>query len=401
MTIGATRFSAAMSADRIETREVDLAAMATSTRGFMSVSSFLPFSNRAALTASAAALAVGLVSGNALAGAAPAGERESTAKPTMNFVGSFQASPEQSTGPRSSLLAKLRQAAAAEPDAETVITPASLGTTSRALTHDIEVPAELDDTVMVPESLVADVNDPFEPINRAIFGFNEIVDLVVLRPVSHVYRRVVPQPLRTGVANALHNFATPVIFANDLLQGRPDRATTTAVRFLVNSTAGFGGLVDAAAAGGLPRHSEDFGQTLAVWGARPGAYIVLPVLGPSNVRDTVGLGVDTVMHPATWLMWDLDFIERSSPILAYTVSTHEAYLDEAQALRSTSPDFYATVRDIYAQRRAADIANSDFGIGGFDEQGFRSSAPTDATGAPAGDGISDDMFDSLPPIPTE
>jgi ABC-type transporter lipoprotein component MlaA len=373
----------------------------------MSVSSshLRPF-GKAALTASAVVLAAGLVSGTALAGATLAGERDSApARPTMNFVGSFEASPSlssgQSTGPRSSLLSMLRQVAAAEPDAETVVAPASLGTTSRALTHDIEVPAELDDTVMVPESLVADVNDPFEPINRVIFGFNEIVDLVVLRPVSHVYRRVVPQPLRTGVANALHNFATPVILANDLLQGRPERARTTAVRFLVNSTAGFGGLVDAAAAGGLPRHSEDFGQTLAVWGARPGAYIVLPVLGPSNVRDTVGLGVDTVMHPATWLMWDLDFIERSSPILAYTVSTHEAYLDEAQALRSTSPDFYATVRDIYAQRRAADIANSDFGAGGFDEQGFRSSAPTDATGAPAEDGISDDMFDSLPPIPTE
>jgi phospholipid-binding lipoprotein MlaA len=363
----------------------------------MSVSSYplRPF-GKAALTASAAVLAAGLLSGAALASQGDS----APGKPAMNFVGSFEVSPDQSTGPRSSLLSKLRQAHDAEPVAGTVIEPAALGTTSRALTHDIEVPAELDDTV-VPESLVDDVNDPFEPINRVIFGFNEIVDLIVLRPVSHVYRRVVPQPLRTGVSNALHNFATPIIFANDVLQGRPERAKTTAIRFLVNSTAGFGGLVDAAAAAGLPRHSEDFGQTLAVWGARPGAYIVLPVLGPSNVRDTVGLGVDTVMHPATWLMWDLDFIERSSPVLAYTVSTHEAYLDEAQALRSTSPDFYATVRDIYAQRRAADIANDDFGIGGFDDEGFRGSAPTEDTGADAPAGISDDMFDSLPPIPTE
>jgi phospholipid-binding lipoprotein MlaA len=366
----------------------------------MSVSSshLRPF-GKTALTASAAMLAAGLLSGTALAGAALAGARDSTPdKPTMNFVGSFEASPDQSTGPRSSLLSMLRQARDAETVAGTVIEPAALGTTSRALAHDVEVPAALDDT-LVPESLVDDVNDPFEPVNRVIFGFNEIVDFLVLRPVSHVYRRVVPQPLRTGVSNALHNFATPIIFANDVLQGRPERAKTTAIRFLVNSTAGFGGLVDAAAAGGLPRHSEDFGQTLAVWGARPGPYIVLPVLGPSNVRDTVGLGVDTIMHPATWLMWDLDFIERTSPVLAYTVSTHESYLDEAQALRSTSPDFYATVRDIYAQRRAADIANDDFGAGGFDDQGFRgTTAPADA-GDPAG--ISDDMFDSLPPIPTE
>jgi ABC-type transporter lipoprotein component MlaA len=349
-----------------------------------------PF-GKAALTASSAALAAALLSG-----AVWAGQGEGTpGKPTMNFVGSFKASPDQATRLRSSLLSKLRQARSDD----TVIEPAAHGTTSRALTHDTEVPAELDDAVVVPESLVADLNDPFEPINRVIFGFNEIVDFLVLRPVSHVYRHVVPQPLRTGVSNALHNFATPVIFANDVLQGRPERAKTTAVRFLVNSTAGFGGLVDAAAAAGLPRHSEDFGQTLAVWGARPGAYIVLPVLGPSTVRDTVGLGVDTVMHPATWLMWDLDFIERSAPILAYTVSTHEAYLDEAQALRSTSPDFYATVRDIYAQRRAADIANYDFGAGGFDEEGFRDSG-MDADGS-ADAGLSDDMFDSLPPIPTE
>lgn len=369
----------------------------------MSVSSSRRFFETAALTVSATLLAAGLLSGTALAG-----ERDlAPATPTMNFVGSFEAAPDQvtgqSTGPRSSLLSKLRQAYAAEALDEAVITPAALGTTSRALTHDTEVPAEPDGTVVVPEDLVAGVNDPFEPVNRVIFGFNELVDFLVLRPVSHVYRRVVPQPLRTGVANALHNFASPIIFANDVLQGRPERAKTTAVRFLVNSTAGFGGMVDAAAAGGLPRHSEDFGQTLAVWGARPGAYIVLPVLGPSNVRDTVGMGVDTVMHPATWLMWDLEFIERSAPILAYTVSTHEAYLDEAQALRSTSPDFYATVRDIYAQRRAADIANDDFGFGGFDEEGFRGSTdPADPdAGASAENGISDDMFDSLPPIPTE
>jgi phospholipid-binding lipoprotein MlaA len=309
----------------------------------------------------------------------------------MNFVGEFAAASDDVKRPRSSLIGRIRQARADATSA--VIEPAAVTTTTRALSHEPAVPAPLEDEV--PGSLVADVNDPFEPVNRVIFGFNEVVDLIILRPVSHVYRTIVPQPLRTGVANALHNFATPIIFANDVLQGRPDRAKTTAIRFLVNSTAGFGGFVDAAAAAGLPSHSEDFGQTLAVWGARPGAYIMLPVFGPSTVRDTVGLAVDTGLHPATWLMWDLDMIERSSPVLAYTVSGHEAYLDEAQALRSTSPDFYATVRDIYAQRRAADIANSDFGAGGFDEQGFTSA------GTPGEEGAADSSFESLEPIPTE
>ena len=344
---------------------------------------------RSALTVATGSLALSLLSATALA------DRDATAtdKPTMNFVGAFAAASDGSSRPASSLLSRIRQARAGDAT-EIVIEPASVGSSSRALAPDPEVPAELDDSYEVPGSMVDDVNDPFEPINRVIFGFNEVVDLIILRPVSHVYRTVVPHPLRTGVANALHNFATPIIFANDVLQGRPERAKTTAIRFLVNSTAGFGGMVDAAAAAGLPSHSEDFGQTLAVWGARPGAYIVLPVFGPSNVRDTVGIAVDTALHPATWLMWDLDFAERSSPILAYTVSTHESYLDEAQALRETSPDFYATVRDIYAQRRAADIANGDFGIGGFDEEGF--------SGNSTGDGVmSDDAFDSLPPIPTE
>lgn len=342
---------------------------------------------RLALTALTSAVALAVVAGESLAervAAAPA-------EPTMNFVGEFAAASEDTKRPRSSLIARIRQAR--DDAAGTIIEPAAVTTTSRALAHEPIVPAALEDEV--PGSLVADVNDPFEPVNRVIFGFNEVVDLIILRPVSHVYRTVVPQPLRTGVANALHNFATPIIFANDILQGRPERAKTTAIRFLVNSTAGFGGLVDAAAAAGLPSHSEDFGQTLAVWGARPGAYIMLPVLGPSTVRDTVGLAVDTTLHPATWLMWDLDVIERSSPILAYTVSAHEAYLDEAQALRSTSPDFYATVRDIYAQRRAADISNGDFAVGGFDEEGFGSDGPA------GDDGLADDSFDSLPPIPTE
>ena len=337
-----------------------------------------------ATTALATALTLSMLSGAALAD----GKAVATGEPTTNFVGSFATASEEAKRPRSSLLARIRQARA-DATAGTIIEPAAVGTTSRALAHDPEVPVELDDSYDVPGSLVADVNDPFEPVNRVIFGFNEVVDLLILRPVSHAYRAVVPQPLRTGVSNALHNFATPIIFANDILQGKPERAKTTAIRFLVNSTAGFGGLVDAAAAAGLPSHSEDFGQTLAVWGARPGAYIVLPVLGPSTVRDTVGMVADTALHPATWLMWDLAFIERSSPVLAYTVSTHEAYLDEAQALRSTSPDSYATVRDIYAQRRAADISNGDFAVGGFDDEGF------------GDDGLGDDAFESLPPIPTE
>jgi phospholipid-binding lipoprotein MlaA len=318
-----------------------------------------------AMTFVAGALAMSALSGAAMADP-PA---EASDRAVVNFIGSHHAS-EDVKRPHSSLLAKFWQVSASETATEAATSTIRLAATpkssSRGLSHDLGDPD-------VQVSLVADVYDPLEPVNRVIFGFNEILDFAIMRPVSHAYRFVVPQPLRVGVANALHNFASPVIFANDVLQGRPDQAKTTFVRFLVNSTAGFGGLVDAAEAGGLPRHSEDFGRTLAVWGAGPGPYLVLPVFGPSTTRDTIGIAVDTVLHPATWLMWDLSFVERSSPVMAYTVSGHEAVLDEAEALRSTSPDFYATVRDIYVQRRAAAMAS----------------------------GLDDFDLDALPSIPTE
>jgi phospholipid-binding lipoprotein MlaA len=283
----------------------------------------------------------------------PARHDSGTTSTTYNFTVSSE-SGDSIRRPKKSLAKLIRQARAGR----AVIEPAALPIRSRALT-----PADSEiQSLEVPETLVPEVRDPLEPVNRLVFAINEVVDRVVLTPVSTVYRTIVPAPLRVGVENALYNFASPVILANDLLQGRPDRARTTFVRFVVNSTAGVGGLGDPAAAAGLPRHTEDFGQTLAVWGTDSGPYLVLPILGPSNLRDGVGLVADTFMHPATWLMWNLSFVERTSPVMAYTVSSHEALMDEAAALRRTSPDFYATVRDIYAQKRASDIANGDAGI---------------------------------------
>ncbi len=200
-------------------------------------------------------------------------------------------------------------------------------------------------------------NDPLEPVNRVLFGLNEAIDMVVLRPVSFLYRTIVPSPLRFGVANMVANASAPVTFANDLLQGDVDAAKVTLVRFMVNSTAGFGGMVDAAAAAGLNGRTEDFGQTLGVWGAGPGPYLVLPVLGPTTVRDGAGRIVDIAFSPLTWILWDYSTVERLSPTMATVVTTHESIMDELQALRQTSPDMYASVRDIYLQKRAGDVAN--------------------------------------------
>ncbi len=208
----------------------------------------------------------------------------------------------------------------------------------------------------------AAANDPLEPLNRLVFSFNEVLDFIVFTPVSKTYRTVVPTPVRHGVSNVISNAKAPVTFANDLLQGEPERAKTTFIRFLINSTAGFGGFVDAAEAGGLPKHTEDFGQTLAVWGIGSGPYVVLPVLGPSSPRHIVGRVADTAATPTTWLMSDLSMFERSTPTIAELVTGHEGLLDDITKLRETSPDFYASVRDIYRQSRKSSIANGDISV---------------------------------------
>lgn len=266
---------------------------------------------------------------------------------------------DESNRPKSSLWSRVKERLTAQEAGErtTRIEPVAAKIKAKsavlAATGDLE-PIEGED---VPEPLTPQVADPLEPVNRVTFTINEGLDFAVFRPVSFVYRHAVHGSVRFGISNALHNFSTPVIFANDLLQGRPDRAGKTLMRFFINSTAGFGGLADAAAAGGLDRHSEDFGQTLAVWGFGQGIYIVIPVLGPSTTRDGAGRLVDLALDPATWLMWDLAVIERLSPTMAYAVSGHEELMDEIDSIRKTSPDFYASMRDIYVQKRASDIAN--------------------------------------------
>lgn len=205
----------------------------------------------------------------------------------------------------------------------------------------------------------ASENDPLEPLNRLIFGFNEVLDTVIFTPVSYTYRAIVPAPVRTGVSNAVANAKAPVTFANDLLQGKPKRARTTLVRFLVNSTVGLGGFVDAAAAGGEEKHTEDFAQTLAVWGVGSGPYLVAPVFGPTSPRHLFGRAVDTAATPTTWILWQHSLLERSSPTMAELVSTHEALLDDVKNLRKTSPDFYASVRDLYRQSRKNAISDGN------------------------------------------
>ena len=204
-----------------------------------------------------------------------------------------------------------------------------------------------------------EIYDPIEPINRAIFSFNNVADRIVLEPIAKGYKKL-PSPIQSGISNFLSNLRAPLVVINHLLQGQGQNAAQSTGRFLVNSTVGVFGLIDVADKIGLEEKEEDFGQTLATWGIGDGFYIVLPLFGPSNLRDTTGMIMTMV----------------TDPINAYAVSEGEAWIvpmrtaanavdqrskiiDEVNALRDNSLDYYAAVRSSYYQNRNAAINNID------------------------------------------
>lgn len=232
--------------------------------------------------------------------------------------------------------------------------PSFAGETS---TNIIQPVAATDDEISDDFSDEGGLADPLEGVNRAIFAVNDTVDIAVFRPVALVYRTVIPPPLRKGLANFLANASTPITLANDVLQGDMKRAETTVVRFFLNSVAGFGGLRDIAAEAGWERHTEDFGQTLAVYGVPSGPYIVAPLLGPSTPRHLVGRAVDILANPWTWILWDASTLESLSPTLAETVSGRESAIETLDATREGSPDYYVTLKNLYYQNRLSEINN--------------------------------------------
>ncbi len=202
------------------------------------------------------------------------------------------------------------------------------------------------------------INDPAEPTMRAVFGFNRGLDAALLKPVSKTYKDIAPEAVRVGVHNFLRNLRSPVIFINDVLQGEINRAGVTLARFLINTTVGILGINDQAAEMGLDFHDEDFGQTLAIWGIDEGPYLMLPVFGPSNPRDTIGLVVDFFLDPLNLVAFNTDrrwiTVSRQS---ADAVDFRSRNYDEIKDLEKSSLDYYATVRSLYRQRRRDEIGN--------------------------------------------
>jgi phospholipid-binding lipoprotein MlaA len=199
-------------------------------------------------------------------------------------------------------------------------------------------------------------NDPLEPLNRTILDFNQFVDGILLKPVAKVYIAIVPEEGRDALQRALDNMKEPVVVINNVLQAEPDRAVTSAERFVVNSTAGVVGLFDVAAKWGLEKQNGDFGQTLFAWGFPEGPYLILPILGPSNPRDAIGMGIDAYSDPFSLLATSkaVDQLQITRFVLG-GVDERARVIDVLEDLEKNSLDFYSQLRSLAQQRRAAEL----------------------------------------------
>jgi phospholipid-binding lipoprotein MlaA len=201
-------------------------------------------------------------------------------------------------------------------------------------------------------------DDPYEGFNRKMYGFNDSLDRAVLEPVAKGYRAVTNKPIRKGVTNFTNNLGEPLTFTNELLQFKIPDAAGTFGRFVVNSTIGVVGLFDPATSFGIKRQDEDFGQTLGVWGVKPGPYLVLPFLGSTDPRDLVGQGVDIGLNPINYARFDGDDTLRISNWVLGGLSARESAIETIDDVRETQLDPYTTLRRFYVRNRAAAVRNA-------------------------------------------
>ncbi|MDH3748881.1 MAG: VacJ family lipoprotein [Gammaproteobacteria bacterium] len=197
--------------------------------------------------------------------------------------------------------------------------------------------------------------DPLEPLNRAVYKFNDVLDRAILKPVAKGYKFVVPSVMRKGVTNFSFNLRTPRSAINNFLQGKPRRGFDDIARFLVNSTFGIGGLIDIASARGFEQYDEDFGQTFAVWGVPQGPYVVLPLLGPRTMRHAVAVPFNYASDP---LFYYENASVRDKLWVLRTINLRSRLL-KAEELIGESKDRYITIRESYLQNRNYDIHDGD------------------------------------------
>ncbi|MCW8085816.1 MlaA family lipoprotein [Sabulicella glaciei] len=213
-----------------------------------------------------------------------------------------------------------------------------------------------------------DPADPFEPTNRQILRFNEGLDEAVIRPAAEAYRAALPAPVRTGIRNVLNNLNQPVIFTNNVLQARFLDAGQTLMRFYINTTAGLMGIFDVATLGGATERPADFGQTLHVYGVPDGPYLMLPVVGPAHLRDAVGQGVDSLANPVG-IAGGLIMGSTVNGLIGVGrgviggLDLRAENIENLDALRADSLDFYARLRSVVRQRRDAELGRTSADTG--------------------------------------
>jgi phospholipid-binding lipoprotein MlaA len=196
-----------------------------------------------------------------------------------------------------------------------------------------------------------DPRDPLEPMNRAVYRFNEYADKTVIKPMAEAWKENLPKPVQTGVRNFFSNLDDVVVFGNDLLQFKPEHATQDFLRVTFNTTFGIAGVLDVASEMGLPKHNEDFGQTLGAWGLSDGPYLVLPLIGPSSLRDATGRFVDiNTMNP----IYTLDDMGTRNQVIALDAFNRRVELLGAKdMLDAAALNPYEFTRDFYLERRAS------------------------------------------------
>ena len=200
-------------------------------------------------------------------------------------------------------------------------------------------------------------NDPLESYNRAMFSFNDGVDKAIIKPVAGGYKTVMPEFARTGVTNFFANLGDVWIGINNILQGKVGAGVSDFGRFAINSTVGILGLIDVASSAGMEKHNEDFGQTLGRWGVGSGAFVVLPILGPSSVRDGISLFAVDWRGDPLWYVGNIP--ARNELVGARLVDNRANLLDAGQLVEDAALDHYSYVRGAYLQRRRSLIYDGD------------------------------------------
>ena len=241
--------------------------------------------------------------------------------------------------------------------------------------------------------------DPLEGLNRGVYKFNDVTDKIILKPVATAYKTVTPSPIRTGVSNFFGNINTFISTINNLLQFKFSNAFSEAGRFVINTTFGIGGVIDVASMDKIQPHTEDFGQTLGHWGVGNGPYLVLPILGPSTLRDTSGLVVDTIVFDPITYLHDDDNVAASTVLrVVQVVDKRAQLLDATDLLDSASLDPYAFMRDAYLQRRASQVQDglvpADLIKDDFEDAAPKNGTPSSSVDAPASGAV---IVDSVPP----